>query len=377
MIGTVDVVWDSPSSITAWLAEFSANWEGKRLMSTHVVKPGDTLAAIAKKYGLKSWQELYNHPTNAAFRAKRPNPNQISVGDQIVIPRPAGAAPASFQSPIQPVGGLQRNAAIIEAVDSDPSLRGAGIILIDAAGNSTEVRGGPRKTWVYISTVPLSASPPPERQIPSFWDRWGSSVLSCGSATATGVVIYLTGGTASLVVGAFAVNSAALCGMSLGKSFAYDAWQEFEENGGGAYKAWLTVETAMSLADLLNGAKGAVRFLDSWNKAGKLAKLEKAVRGKKMTRRQLLKAIREVDPNFQADLSAKGAGYYSKGKLVMGGQQVLAANHFKSLSNQQARVLIGAIGDALTIGGTGGTVTGVKKTYEVWVVQYRDQPEAN
>jgi class 3 adenylate cyclase len=45
-------------------------------MSTrYIVKPGDTLSGIAAAHGLKSYSSIYKHPENAAFRAKRPNPN--------------------------------------------------------------------------------------------------------------------------------------------------------------------------------------------------------------------------------------------------------------------------------------------------------------
>lgn len=66
-------------------------------MTIHVVKSGETLSGIAKKFGLKSWQELYNHPSNSAFRAKRPNPNLIYPGDQVLIPgKPGAPAPPAM-----------------------------------------------------------------------------------------------------------------------------------------------------------------------------------------------------------------------------------------------------------------------------------------
>jgi hypothetical protein len=34
-----------------------------------------------------SWQELYNHPDNSAFRRKRPNPDLIQPGDVLAIPQ--------------------------------------------------------------------------------------------------------------------------------------------------------------------------------------------------------------------------------------------------------------------------------------------------
>lgn len=64
-------------------------------MSRYVVKPGDTLGAIAARLGVGSWQVLYQHPSNAEFRAKRPNPNLIYPGDIINIPDNLSAQQAS------------------------------------------------------------------------------------------------------------------------------------------------------------------------------------------------------------------------------------------------------------------------------------------
>ena len=59
----------------------------------YTVKKGDSLSSIARTHGVRSWQELYNHPDNAAFRSKRPNPNLIYPGDVVMIP--TGKAPAN------------------------------------------------------------------------------------------------------------------------------------------------------------------------------------------------------------------------------------------------------------------------------------------
>jgi hypothetical protein len=67
-------------------------------MSTpYKVGPGDTLNSIAQKNGIASGQEIYNHPDNAAFRAKRPNPNQIYAGDTVMIPTKSPAKPSGGQ----------------------------------------------------------------------------------------------------------------------------------------------------------------------------------------------------------------------------------------------------------------------------------------
>jgi hypothetical protein len=62
-------------------------------MSTaYTVQKGDNLSLIAKRHGLKSWQEIYNDAENAEFRRKRPNPNLIFPGDVVIIP--GGPSPA-------------------------------------------------------------------------------------------------------------------------------------------------------------------------------------------------------------------------------------------------------------------------------------------
>lgn len=56
-------------------------------MSTrYVVKAGDTLGKIALAHGFRSYKDIYDHPDNTAFRAKRPNPNLIFPGDVLMIP---------------------------------------------------------------------------------------------------------------------------------------------------------------------------------------------------------------------------------------------------------------------------------------------------
>jgi len=55
----------------------------------HTVKRGESLSIIAQQYkdnGIKSWKEIYEDKSNAAFRAKRRNPDAIQPGDRINIP---------------------------------------------------------------------------------------------------------------------------------------------------------------------------------------------------------------------------------------------------------------------------------------------------
>jgi hypothetical protein len=52
----------------------------------HIVRQGECLSKIALRFGFKDYRIIYNHPENAAFRAKRPNPNIIFPGDTLSIP---------------------------------------------------------------------------------------------------------------------------------------------------------------------------------------------------------------------------------------------------------------------------------------------------
>lgn len=62
---------------------------------TYVVQQGDTLQSIAQLHGLGSSEDIYQHPANAAFREKRPDPNVIAPGDELQIPN---ADDISFQA---------------------------------------------------------------------------------------------------------------------------------------------------------------------------------------------------------------------------------------------------------------------------------------
>ena len=62
------------------------------MAKNYTVVSGDTLTKIAKQHGFDDWRVIYNHPSNAAFKAKRPDPDKIFPGDVIVIPDVPGTA---------------------------------------------------------------------------------------------------------------------------------------------------------------------------------------------------------------------------------------------------------------------------------------------
>jgi Putative peptidoglycan binding domain len=56
------------------------------MSTTHTVLQGECLSSIAHDFGFGDWHVIYDHPQNASFKTKRPNPNLIYPGDELFIP---------------------------------------------------------------------------------------------------------------------------------------------------------------------------------------------------------------------------------------------------------------------------------------------------
>ena len=52
----------------------------------YVLKQGDTLQGLAKQFKVPDWHMIYEHPSNARFRKKRPDPSGLQPGDVVVVP---------------------------------------------------------------------------------------------------------------------------------------------------------------------------------------------------------------------------------------------------------------------------------------------------
>lgn len=52
----------------------------------HVIREGDTLPKLAKRFGLKRWEDIYDHDENAELRDLRPDPKVMFTGDHVWIP---------------------------------------------------------------------------------------------------------------------------------------------------------------------------------------------------------------------------------------------------------------------------------------------------
>jgi N-acetylmuramoyl-L-alanine amidase len=56
------------------------------MAESYTVKAGDTLASIAHRFGFRSWQTIYDDPSNGDLKKKRPNPMVLAPGDVVQIP---------------------------------------------------------------------------------------------------------------------------------------------------------------------------------------------------------------------------------------------------------------------------------------------------
>jgi hypothetical protein len=54
-------------------------------MPVVTVSPGDSIPSIAKENGF-FWETIWNHPKNAALKAKRKDPNVLFQGDEVFVP---------------------------------------------------------------------------------------------------------------------------------------------------------------------------------------------------------------------------------------------------------------------------------------------------
>jgi hypothetical protein len=205
--------------------------------------------------------------------------------------------------------------AVLVWIDKQPNYLGNGVKLILHNGKVVTLRPtAPPRYDVYIgigfdgigtASAPKKSNETAEGST-SLWARWGDAVLACSGTVMTGTAIYLSGGTATPLVGAFAMNSALLCGAQVGKAYSYHLWQEFEKFGGLGYHTWMKAETAFALIDLYGGLKGAVAAVDTWKNARQLDKVKKVLKDKSIAKRHdLVRELRKVVPTLDPKLASK------------------------------------------------------------------------
>jgi N-acetylmuramoyl-L-alanine amidase len=56
-------------------------------MPKYVVEQGDHLAKVAADHGLRLWQTIWDHPSNASIKKLRGNPSVLLPGDELEVPK--------------------------------------------------------------------------------------------------------------------------------------------------------------------------------------------------------------------------------------------------------------------------------------------------
>ena len=90
----------------------------------HVVRRGENLSSIARRYGLSNWKALYNAPVNDHFRQLRPNPNHIRPGDRIHIPTDPKVVIPLLRARLNRLREVRKDAAaLLDQIESDLRVR--------------------------------------------------------------------------------------------------------------------------------------------------------------------------------------------------------------------------------------------------------------
>jgi hypothetical protein len=235
----------------------------------------------------------------------------------------------------------QFDAALFKAVDSIPSLEGAGIGYLD--DKSCQVLRSPHKTlfemelWIVFEEEQFHQPVPAESNINSEWGkRVGDLFINCtgavlaGAAASAGVAAApITGGASTIVTyvaGAAALAGAAQCGISIGQVAL-----EFTDPGANArflddeewFKTTGFVLDGIQLAGIVSSAPAAYKSI------GKIMKMKQTT-GKSIP--QLLKGLNRQERKLIAEEIAR----YGKGMSRKEWKRLVRAGAFPKIFSQNA-----------------------------------------
>lgn len=128
-------------------------------MPVYKVRAGDCLTKIAADHGFGDYKAIYDHPENAMFKAKRPNPHIIHPGDEVFIP-PIREKTATFSTGMVHRIVVKRPPAEIRlhVKDADGEPFTSRSYILRAAGDNTERRGTTDDTGLVRQPVPADCT---------------------------------------------------------------------------------------------------------------------------------------------------------------------------------------------------------------------------
>lgn len=93
------------------------------MSQSHVVQQGEHLTQIAEQYGFRDYQTIWDHPRNAALKARRKNPNVLLPNDELFIPdkvQKTAACPTTQRHRFQIQAQQVWLRIIVKDVDDEP-----------------------------------------------------------------------------------------------------------------------------------------------------------------------------------------------------------------------------------------------------------------
>ena len=153
-------------------------------MSTdHVVQQGEHLSQIAKQYGFRDFNTVWNHPDNAALKKLRQSPNVLFPGDTVKIPdktQKKESRPTGKKHSFKLTGGRLLLRLALRDFDNQPLANTACQVQVEGASTelTTDANG---RVEVPISAT-LRRRPPWSSRT-----RWFPSTCRCPSRSATSI----------------------------------------------------------------------------------------------------------------------------------------------------------------------------------------------
>jgi N-acetylmuramoyl-L-alanine amidase len=111
------------------------------MTASHTVAQGEHLSRIAREYGFRNFNTIWDHPQNAELKKKRANPNVLNPGDTLYIPdkeqKTVGRPTAQLHTFTVPARKLMLR-IVVRDFDNQPVVNSACVLEIaDAKYNLT------------------------------------------------------------------------------------------------------------------------------------------------------------------------------------------------------------------------------------------------
>lgn len=329
----------------------------------YVVKPGDALWKIAARELNDSgrWPEIAElnrlqspYILHVGQSLRMPTRKHVHTPTEIFASEPVCRVPDPLEN-IGPASAAMNK--ILTKVDTDPELKGAGVVIKFPSGQTFQLRQSNHRSGLETVVVAEISMPEPADQR-SWWERWNGVVLNCGGAAISWAAVGLStaaevpslGSATPLVVLSYtsAVATTAQCTLAVAKETNSDFREYVETDGQWIDYADIALD-AISLAGGVGGAINAVRSSSTLIATRKYAKYLNAQRKGK-----LLKTLQKIEKHDKDLVYFRNALQKLKatGKVADPAGRGISNNLLKRtlpyVTNSLRKETIAGIGDAVS-----------------------------